>query len=447
MPLESVPGTSLQYYLVNFDALGNERDEADGTKMSHTLIEVLTKEPITDVFLISHGWQGDIPAARNQYNRWIKAMAANTADIEKLKQIRPHFKPLLIGLHWPSLPWGNETIEADTEEAIVESIVSEYSERVADTEPARIALRTITTEALDDIEPGVLSPQTIEAYNILNQEAGIGSEGETAAPGDDREPFDPETIYEGTPIEDSVSFGEPNRFTLGRIFSPLRALSYWKMKARARQFGESGGFNLLTNLQQATSKQVRFHLVGHSFGCIVMSAALAAPKGQGVLPRPVNSLSLIQGAVSLWSYCADIPVARGKSGYFYPLVANCKVAGPIITTQSEYDSAVGTLYPLASGIAMSSVDFAPEKLPRYGAIGAFGIKGDGIDITNLDMLPSDQDYTFEPGKIYNLEASQYIRKIPPDARLGGAHSAIDEPEVAHAVWSTAITPSCLKIGE
>lgn len=437
MPLESVPGTSLQYYLVNFDALGNERDEVNGTKMSQTLIEVLKKEPITDMFIISHGWQGDIPAARSQYNRWIKAMAANTADIEKLKQIRPNFKPLLIGLHWPSLPWGNETMEADTEEVLVESIVSEYAERIANTEPARNAIRTIATEALEDVEPGVLSPRTVEAYKALNQEADIGSEGEAAAPGDDREPFDPVTIYEGTPIEeDSVPFGEPNRFTLGRIFSPLRSLSYWKMKARARQFGESGGFNLLTKLQQATSEQVRFHLVGHSFGCIVMSATLGGSKGQGVLPRPVNSLSLIQGAVSLWSYCADIPVARGKSGYFYPLISTKKVSGPIITTQSEHDSAVGTLYPLASGIAMSSVDFAE---PRYGSIGAFGIKGDGIDITHLDMLPSDQDYAFEPGKIYNLEASQYIRKIPPDAGLGGAHSEIDEPEVAHAVWSAAIS--------
>lgn len=226
MPLESVPGTSLQYYLVNFDALGNERDEVNGTKMSQTLIEVLKKEPITDMFIISHGWQGDIPAARSQYNRWIKAMAANTADIEKLKQIRPNFKPLLIGLHWPSLPWGNETMEADTEEVLVESIVSEYAERIANTEPARNAIRTIATEALEDVEPGVLSPRTVEAYKALNQEADIGSEGEAAAPGDDREPFDPVTIYEGTPIEeDSVPFGEPNRFTLGRIFSPLRSLS------------------------------------------------------------------------------------------------------------------------------------------------------------------------------------------------------------------------------
>ncbi len=441
MPFELVPRTSLHYYLVNFDALGNERDEADGTLMSQTLINVLANEPITDVFVISHGWLGDIPAARNQYNKWITVMAANTADIEKMKQVRPNFKSLLIGLHWPSLPWGNETIEAETQEAVVESIVSEYAERIADTKPARNALRTIVTEAREDVEPDQLSAKTVEAYKVLNQEAALGSEGEAAAPGNDREPFDPQTIYEETAEidEDSVSFGGSGDLILSRIFSPLRSLSYWKMKARARQFGEGGGFQILSQLQQAADEQTRFHLIGHSFGCIVVSAILAGPNGKGVLLRPVNSLSLIQGALSLWSYCADIPLARGKPGYFHPFIADGKVAGPIITTQSEHDSAVGTLYPLASGIALSDLNFA--DLPRYGGIGTFGIQGDGLDrlkISNIKMLPCDQAYHFEPGNIYNLEASQYICQIPPDAGLGGAHSSIDEPEVAHAVWSAAI---------
>lgn len=446
MPFESVPGTSLNYYLINFDALGNERNEPDGSKLSQTVLEVLSQEPITDVFIFSHGWQGDIPAARNQYNRWIKAMATNTADIEKIKQLRPGFKALLIGLHWPSLPWGNELIEEVGSEAeAVEALTASYAERVSNSEPAKSALKTIFSEALSDLEPDKLSEETIEAYRVLNQEAGLGSEGVAAAPGDDREAFDPESIYEESEVEteiigDDMDYGlfDGGSFVLSRVLSPLRTLSYWKMKARARQFGESAGFELLTKLQKATSEQVRFHLVGHSFGCIVMSATLAGPKAQGVLPRPVNSLSLIQGALSLWSYCLDIPLARGTAGYFNPVMRDGKVTGPVITTLSEHDSAVGVLYPLASGVAMSSLDLA-EKLPKYGAIGAFGIQGDGIPLNNMDMVPCGQDYNFKSGQIYNLESSRYISKIPPDAGLGGAHSAIDEPEVAHAVWSAAMS--------
>lgn len=441
MPIEETSDKRSEYYLINFDASGNERDEdEDGTKMSKNLIKILQNKPITDVFIFSHGWQGDIPAARNQYDRWIQAMTANTSDIETFKQKWPDFNPLLIGVHWPSLPWGDESLEGKSEEDVVETVVSSYAARIADTEATRTALRTIVSEAMEDIEPDELSATTINAYNVLNEGSGLGSDGEAGGPGDDREPFNPEIIYEeAEDAEDSVAFGaDSSGFMLGRIFAPLRALSYWKMKARARQFGESGGFTLLTQLQQAAPESTRFHLVGHSFGCIVMSATLAGPNGKGVLPRPVNSLSLIQGALSLWAYCQDIPVARGRSGYFYPLIADGKVAGPIITTQSEHDSAVGTLYPLASGIAMSNPDFAPENLPRYGAIGAFGIQGDGLAVSDIDMGPCEQKYGFDPGQIYNLESSEYICKIPPNAGLGGAHSAIDEPEVAHAVWSAAL---------
>lgn len=440
MPFEQILDTNLQYYLINFDASGRERKEPDGSKMSQKLVEKVSDESFSDIFIFCHGWMGDIPAARHQYSKWIKAMAAITTDIEKIKQVRSNYNPLLVGVHWPSLPWGEEKLEGKSEKQVVETIVSKYSARIADTEAARNALRTIVYNAIEDVEPEELSAETIAAYNTLNQVAELGSEGEAGAPGDDREPFDAERIYEeAEEAEDSEAFGlEPGSFLLGRVFAPLRSLSYWKMKARARDFGESGGYNLLTKLQQAAPESVRFHLMGHSFGCIVMSAMLAGPKGEGTLRRPVNSLSLIQGALSLWSYCKDIPVVRGRSGYFYPLIVDDKIDGPIITTQSEHDSAVGTMYPLASGIAMSNPDFAPENLPRYGAIGAFGIRGDGLEIIDLDMLPCDQDYDFEPGKIYNLESSRYICKIPPNAGLGGAHSAINEPEVAHAVWNAAI---------
>jgi hypothetical protein len=442
MPIESVPETSLKYYLINFDAVGNERKESDGSLLSQTLLDSLAKESFSDVFIFSHGWLGDIPAARSQYNRWIQAMAKNTADIDKLKQIRPNYNPLLIGLHWPSLPWGDEQIPAGSQEEAVQAMVSHYAGQIADSAAARTAIETIFTEALGDMAPDELSEKTVAAYQVLNQEASVGSEGDELSIEDERDQYDPEGIYEEAQTTetditgDGEDFGlvDSGKFILSKVFSPLRTLSYWRMKARARTIGEGAGFALLTKLQQATAADVKFHLVGHSFGCIVVSATLAGPKAKGVLPRPVNSLSLVQGAVSIWSYCLDIPVARGKSGYFYPLIADGKIAGPIITTLSSLDSAVGKMYPLACGIALSKADFDAMNLPYYGGIGAFGIQGDGVPLNNMQMLPCDRDYSFEAGKIYNLESSKYICKIPPDAGLGGAHSSIDEPEVAHAVW-------------
>ena len=444
MPLESVPDTQLQYYLINFDASGQERKEPDGTLMSDTLVKLLSEEPITDVFIISHGWQGDIPAARKQYNRWIKAMAANEADIAKMRQIRPGYRSLLIGLHWPSLPWGNEdladsdTSDADDMHLTKEGFIERYAKRIADTPLARKALSFIFDAAEEEDDPRNLTDETLQAYEDLNSEAGLGSAGEAGAPGTDREPFDPASIYAKTKAKEK-DYSE-SHFSLSKLLSPLRALSYWKMKERARQMGETGGTKLLHAFQTTAADDVRFHLVGHSFGCIVVSSTLAGPQGDGPLVRPVNSLSLIQGAVSLWSYCAEIPVVSDKRpGYFHTILGQGRVNGPIITTRAEKDTAVGRLYPLASGIARSDPNFADfNKQPRYGAIGAFGARGGGLDTESIDMLPTDGVYGFAAGKIYNLEASKYIAKIPPDAGLGGSHSAIDEPEVAHAVWSAAM---------
>src|SRR5262249_49920637 len=144
-------------------------------------------------------------------------------------------------------------------------------------------------------------------------------------------------------------------------------------------------------------------LMGHSFGCIVISATLAGPDGRGTLLRPVDSVALVQGALSLWSYCSEIPMARGRAGYFSSIIADAKVAGPLVTTQSEFDSAVGRLYPWAAGVARQVV-FAPGELPRYGAVGTFGIRGSGLDIVDLEMQPAAESYQFAPGKVYNLES-------------------------------------------
>lgn len=436
MSIESVPGTDLRYFLVAFDADGKERaDDPDGL-MSARVLEALRTGPATDVFLISHGWKGDIPAAREQYNKWIGAMAACSEDVGRMKTVRPGFAPLLVGLHWPSLPWGDEefgaaaaSFDVGAEDPLA-GMVDRFAGRIADTPAARAALRTIFEAALEDIAPASLPEAVRQAYRVLDRESGLGSRGVAGSPADDREPFDPDAAYNNA-REMPVSFGGGG---LSGLLSPLAQLSFWKMKDRARAFGESGGFGLLTQLQTTSEgKGVRFHLMGHSFGCIVVSATLAGPQ-HGRLPRPVDSAILIQGALSLWSYSSSVPGAPGTPGYFHRLTANNCVAGPIVTTQSEHDTAVGSLYPLAAGVA-GQVVFAPGELPKYGALGTFGARGDGVDVVDLEMLPVGQRYDFAAGKIYNLESSKVICH---GSGASGAHSDIAHPEVAHAAWSAAM---------
>ena len=70
------------------------------------LQEAATNRP-SHIFFFSHGWKGDVPAAIDQYNRWIKAMTDLTSDTAAMGA---DFKPLWIGLHWPSLPWGDDEL-------------------------------------------------------------------------------------------------------------------------------------------------------------------------------------------------------------------------------------------------------------------------------------------------------------------------------------------------
>jgi len=199
---------------VLFDSDGNERPEQDGNLLSKKLSQVV-QDGVTDVFLSSHGWKGDIPAAISQYDTWIGAMAAQACDSDRARAVDPKFKAVTVGVHWPSLPWGNEDAgsallgDDETDEFAAEQqmdsdeLVQRYAERIADTDAARTALRTIlaaTDQKVEaQLENGKLPPNLETAYQALFDQAGLGLGGATAAPGSDQQTFTPiVTISEWT---------------------------------------------------------------------------------------------------------------------------------------------------------------------------------------------------------------------------------------------------------
>lgn len=431
MGFETISGTNLQYGLISFDADGAEVTEPGGL-MSQRLIEKAKADKVTNIFFFCHGWKGDMPAAKEQYALWIKAFA-NSPDSANAATHFPNFRPLYIGLHWPSLPFGDEEVSTSSFAGGAvpgaEALLARYLERLGDRPEIRKPLQIIIDEARRNSAPDELPAHIKKAYLDLNDALGLKSEGLDAPPDADREAFDPEDAFDAGNAR--ASFGGIN---LGGLLGPLRQLSYWTMKKRARTIGEGGMHDFLKKLQTATADgPARIHLMGHSFGTIVISGMLGGPNAGGTLPRPVDSVALVQGAVSLWCYSGAIPFGGAGAGYFNRILADHKVSGPIVTTQSTHDDAVGVLYPLASRIN-GSPEFA-NSFPKYGAIGAFGLQGiPDASRSELKMLAQSGNYTLKGGNIYNVDGSQFIAKMDG---VSGAHSDIAGPEVAHLIWAAA----------
>jgi hypothetical protein len=453
MPLQTLAGSNLHYYLLLFDELGVERPERDGTLPSKAVTDLLLRRdnPVTDVFILSHGWMGDVPAAIAQYDSWVGTMAKVSADLDRAQRERPGFTPLVVGLHWPSLPWGDEAFEpasavpkagllsaADS----LEPHVDAYAKRISTSANARAAIQLILEAARSNPDVTVLPAGVTVAYQTLFAEAGLSTGDATGRPGADQDGFDPQAIVADA-LRDSPEAGTGGNAGLlglgsvleGAILMPLRQLSFWKMKDRARAFGETGGHALLGGWQIA-APGVRFHLMGHSFGSIVVSAAVAGAPGGLALPRKVDSLFLVQGALSLWSYASDIPYAAQKpaAGYFERIIRSKLVSGPIVTTRSAFDKAVGRFYPLGA-LLRDQYLLDAREFPLYGGIGAYGIQG-RADVIDIPIQSATFNYGLAAGHIYNVDATTVIKHGDSPA---GAHSDIAHPEVAHLFWSAALT--------
>ena len=91
MPRFRATDRRVGYDMVCFDSGGEERrDDPDGLMSDQVLRSLAaTDSGITDVFLLCHGWKGDVPAAKEQFDGWLEAMTRCEADFARARQLRP----------------------------------------------------------------------------------------------------------------------------------------------------------------------------------------------------------------------------------------------------------------------------------------------------------------------------------------------------------------------
>jgi hypothetical protein len=194
----------------------------------------------------------------------------------------------------------------------------------------------------------------------------------------------------------------------------LNYVTYYTMKSRAGKIGEH---SLGPILHDHVVGRTRLHLIGHSFGArLVTAAANALPD-----PGDVSSVSLLQAAFSHNSFSADF--GQGKPGGFRHLVDNNCIQGPMIITHTRNDQAVGIAYAIASTIHHQNANAVGDPGSQYGGLGSNGAQHTNEARNDQALQDVEAKYTFDNHVIHNLLADQFI----------SGHGDVRNVQVANAV--------------
>jgi hypothetical protein len=205
---------------------------------------------------------------------------------------------------------------------------------------------------------------------------------------------------------------------LGSAFRLVNYLTFYQMKERAGVIG--GGLNQALAQVRTKFPSLPIHLVGHSFGARVITAAAA----RGAKLDPC-SLSLLQGAYSHNGLAASSQWDGAKDGHFRAVFSEERVSGPIIATHTANDQAVGIAYPIACRLAGQNANALGDANDPFGGVGRNGV---------LHVLPVERGpdgpllsatgvYNFAARKTNNLLADPFVKD----------HGDVKNPEVANAV--------------
>ncbi|WP_420369187.1 hypothetical protein [Curtobacterium sp. L1-20] len=267
----------------------------------------------------------------------------------------------------------------------------------------------------------------------------------------DRHAEDPIPLQDFPAGADGQGAPEHRPSVLDLVDSVVPLASFWLMEHRASTVGRRGVAALLALLQEAGGPDLRVHLAGHSFGARVLVEALTGRSGRAV--APVDSLFLIEGAVSAWSFCTAAENPYGDpDGASVGLVAGHRVRGPVVATTSRFDRALGRMFPAAHGAEVAvarlrglrfpfgrlHVAGDPAVPPRLGALGIWGFAGT-VERTAVLRRDTTTDYAFRPGALHHLVADAVVDLRPSggktwDDPISGAHANIVHPALAAAFW-------------
>lgn len=383
------------------------------------LREAIRGGGVSDLIVISHGWNNDMAEARDLYAAFFSA-ARRLIDRGALMPA-PERRFAVVGVFWPSkrfaerelIPGGAAGLAGGGAGSTALRRQLEELEGVFDAADAAESLAAMAdlVPRLEDSEQAcaefvALARQLLPAAEAEAQEDD-DSDGSglflSLAP---RQVFarlqQPVNVAEAQGPEPEGAAG------LGGAFSGVGAAAkrvlnlttYYQMKHRAGLVGAAGLNPLLRELQ-ALQPGLRQHLIGHSFGARLVTAAVAA----GEL-LPVQTLVLLQAAFSHYGLAQRWD--GRQDGRFRRLLTERALAGPCLITHTANDTAVGLAYPLASLLAGQVAAGLGDANDRFGGMGRNGAQKTPEAIEGL-LQSQGARYNFQGGKVHNLLADAHIQ--------------------------------------
>ncbi len=434
------------YWELTFDADG----DVDEPERDRLLADV-TQRGVRDLLVFAHGWNNERSGATRLYGRFFAPVPS----------LAPRARLGYAGVIWPSMMFADEPIPDFPASAAPDV-----------TGPARPLLDKASRHALLKVFPG-RATVVEQIARLLEQHPDDGASLEEFGrlvrllvdlpPQRPQASFAADTLAEGVPESDpQMLFGDTEQVcrdfarALERVesadgqapgaeqfsFTPkglwdgahelLRQATYYAMKRRAGTVGELGLGPLIGQLAQA-APNVRVHLIGHSFGGRLVSFAL---RGLPAGVQTVKSVTLLQGAFSHYAFAARLPDDPHASGVLQG--RQRRIDGPLVCCYSSFDSALSTLYPLASRMAGDddsllgglAEDFDVSRLlgPKWGAMGHDGVQA--VDGTQGFSLADALGRKLPTSGCVNIDVCAVVCHGGPPS---GAHSDIVHRELAQVV--------------
>ncbi|WP_031486976.1 hypothetical protein [Streptomyces bicolor] len=425
------------YWELTFDADG----DPDAGRRDRLLAGVARHE-VRDLIVFAHGWNNDRSGATRLYDGFFSPVP----------RLVPKAKVGFVGVVWPSMRFSDEPIpdfpravaadmprrpalDKDTRHALLETFpgratVIDQIARMLDQQPREEAeleeFGRLVRMLVDVVPPG---PQALFAADTLcegvPQDSPDMLSGSVAAVCEEFGQALTQLEASGGVPDGAASFSLPNPWEGAHEL--LRQATYYAMKRRAGTVGERGLGPVIGQLA-AREPEVRVHLVGHSFGARLVSFALRGlPKGV----RTVKSVTLLQGAFSHYAFASRLPHDARAGGVLEG--QHNRIDGPLVCCYSRHDSALSTMYPLASRMAgdargVAALDIGRMLGAKWGAMGHDGVQA--VPGTKSLKLADALKATLPASGCVNVDAGAVVRRGGPPA---GAHGDIVHRELAQLV--------------